>query len=410
MSNLFYRLGTASEGKLFEEMRNYYYGIVINANIAAIYPNWIFSFIQKINKPFFIDPVTYVLTLDLESMKKNGVTKKSFEKLIKVYGSEISRIILEEKRPLLPTDFIDRGKWNRNFIEDFIRNVFSFQKRVGSISQTLVEILELTGKIVEPQINTPLFLISPYFYFESVTDPWYSISLYIAQKSRDFEKNHRIYPVICASKEVITDQNNIEKISLDYKGFDGYVLWISNLNEEKDEEKYLEGLGNLVKSLSTAKKPVINLYGEFFSLLLSKKYGIDYVRNICYGESKDAETPPAKGFLPKDRYYMTFIHSKIPEGKARAFFSFNPDLLCKCDACSKIRYKNTEDFFNKLTTLDFSRHFVITHYSEVKKSLKELQEELIENEKLCKKMKVQLEHLGISYRHLEKWISILEKL
>jgi hypothetical protein len=148
------------------------------------------------------------------------------------------------------------------------------------------------------------------------------------------------------SKEIIIDQNKIDRISEDYKEFDGYTLWISELNEREGDKKYLEGLNNLVKTLSANKKPIIILYGEFLSLLFSKKYAISYVRNICYGEHKDVETPLIGGPLPKRRYYLSFTHSKIPESKARTLFSLNPDLLCKCDVCSKIKHKTMEEFFN----------------------------------------------------------------
>ncbi|GAG86799.1 unnamed protein product, partial [marine sediment metagenome] len=55
----------------------------------------------------FIDPVSYVLALDLDNIKKEGILKKSFERLIKIYGEKIENIIIGEERELLPGDFID---------------------------------------------------------------------------------------------------------------------------------------------------------------------------------------------------------------------------------------------------------------------------------------------------------------
>jgi hypothetical protein len=209
------------------------------------------------------------------------------------------------------------------------------------------------------------------------------------------------------SKEIILDQNKINRISEDYKEFDGYILWISELNEREDDKKYLEGLNNLVKTLSKNKKPIVILYGEFLSLLLSKKYPLlSYVRNICYGEHKNAESSLTGGPLPQKRYYLTFTHSKISETQARELFSLNPDLLCKCDICSKIKYKTIEEFFENLQNTDFNKHFMVSHYLETKRSKEELKKDLIENKELCKNRK--MENLGINYEHLDKWLSILE--
>ena len=410
MTNLFYRIGSAAEGKYFEEMKKYYYGIVINANLVTLYSNWIPSLVQKLKKPFFINPVTYILSLDLENIKKNGDVKKSFEKLIRLYSSKIKEIVIDKERELLPEDFIKNGKWNQSLIEDFIKNVFSLQKNVDTsqFQQTLSEILEIMGKEIKIERHNLLFLVPPYFYFDSINDPWYKITLHLAKTSLKFKEGYGVYPTICISKEIILDKNSINKIFNDYKEFDGFIIWISELNEREDDEKYLNGLYNLVKTFANAKKPIIILHGEFLSLLLSKKYNLGYVRNICYGEHKNIETPPVGGPLPQRRYYLNFTHSKVPESKARVLFSLHRELLCKCDICSRIQYKTIEEFFNNLENTDFNKHFMVIHNSEVKLTGDQLKNRLIQNYSLCKNKKI--ENLGIKYKHLEKWISIANKM
>lgn len=411
MTNLFYRIGSAAEGRYFEEMKKYYYGIVINANLITLYSNWILSFVQKLKKPFFINPVTYILSLDLEeNIKKDGDIKKSFEKLAKLYGNKIKEIIIDKKRELLPEDFIKNDKWNQSLIEEFIKNVFSLQKNVGmsQFQQTLSEILEIMGKRIKTEQPNLLFLVPPYFYFDSINNPWYKITLHLAKMSLKFKERYKVYPIICISKEIILDQSFINRIFNDYKEFDGCVLWVSELNEREDDEKYLNGLYNLVRIFTNNKKPMIILHGEFLSLLLSKKYNLSYVRNICYGEHKNIESLPIGGPIPQRRYYLNFTHSKIPESKARVLFSLNQELLCKCDICSRIRYKTMEEFFNNLENADFNKHFIVVHNSEVKLTADQLKNRLIQNYSLCKNK--EMENLDINYKHLEKWISIANEL
>lgn len=412
MTNLFYRIGIAKEGILFEEMTKYYYGVVINANLVTLYSKWIFSLLQKIKKPFFIDPVSYILALDLDNIKKEGILKKSFEKLIKIYGEKIENIIIGEERELLPGDFIENDKLNQNLIKEFIVKVFTFQKMVGNfppIQTTITEILEILGKKIKIEKPNLLFLVPPYFYFDSIDDPWYKITVFLAKESIKFKENNEVYPIICMSKSIFIDSENIKKICEDYNGFDGYIIWISDLNEQKEDIKYLEGIFRLVKTFSIQEKPIIILYGEFLSLLFSKKYINGYVRNIGYGERKNVEIQAMGGPIPRRRYYLDLTHSMIPESKIRTFFSLYPNLLCKCEICSKISHKTVDEFFSNIGNSEFNKHFLAVHYNEANLSFNELKELMIKNYSMCVKYKKKIENLGIKYKHLEKWLSIIEK-
>jgi hypothetical protein len=103
MSKQFYRIGTTAEGKIYEEMNKYYYGLTINANLVQLYSTWLPALLDKLRKPFFVDPITYCFSFDINGLKREGVIKKSFDRLIKNYG--ISQIIINQERELLPDDF-----------------------------------------------------------------------------------------------------------------------------------------------------------------------------------------------------------------------------------------------------------------------------------------------------------------
>lgn len=183
-----------------------------------------------------------------------------------ICGKNVKNIL--KRRQLIPKDFLDA---NSTLIQDFTKNIISFQKDIFKTipsQQSILEYTKILGKKTEAP--APLFLTTPYFYFTSIDDPWYEISIKIAKQSIKLKGEHELYAVLCFSKELLRNEYYIEKIVKDYAGFDGYLIWISDFDEKVESEEYLSGLKTFVKKLSKSKKPIFTLYGEFFSLLLSK--------------------------------------------------------------------------------------------------------------------------------------------
>jgi len=215
------------------------------------------------------------------------------------------------------------------------------------------------------------FLLPPYFYFENCEDPWYHISLHLAKTAQHFRENYRIFPVLCMSKSLLLDTNYFNKILKDYKQFNGFILWISDFNEQREDEDYLRGVLRLSKRFKEENKQVYNLYGGYFSLLLSKKYFEGFVRSIGYGESKPVEPSPGGGPLPQRRFYSSLIHTNLSESRARILFEKIPNLMCQCDICSFKETKNVDEFFSQLSNDDFKKHFIVSYYFETQMSFKD---------------------------------------
>lgn len=404
----FYRLGTVGEGSLFREMKDYYFGIVIGAHFVAFYPNWLPTFLGNIRKPFFIDPVTYVFARDIDNIKKDNNFKKSYEKLIKICGKKTESIL--RKRQLIPKDFEDE-----ELLEEFVNNIISFQKnifRVTPSQQSILEYTKILGKKTELAI--PLFLTTPYFYFSSLDDPWYKISVKVAKQAMKLKEGYNLYAVICCSKELLLDDDFINRIVKDYDGFDGYLLWVSNFDEKNESKDYLSGLISFVKKISKLNKETYTLYGEYFSLLITKMGLAGYSRSICYGESKGVDAYVTGGRPPK-RYYFDLLCIKLTETTARTFFSDNPDLLCKCKICSNIlkRIKQThsakkvEEFFDSIDFVkEAKQHFMVVHKNEIdfalKSSIDTLRKDLEKKYEDSLKLNVRL--YGVSAKHIERWI------
>ncbi|MHA1363291.1 MAG: hypothetical protein ACTSP1_12295 [Candidatus Freyarchaeota archaeon] len=418
---IFYRYDIFADKQLLEENRQCYYGIVVGAHFAACFPDNTSQFLKTIGKPFFIDPVTYVFAMNPDAIQKKGNVKRSYKKLAKNYGRKIFEIA--GKKPLNIKDFRSENKWNTELFREIAQKTLEFQKTVLTPktrgSKSILRYLKALDREIEEKAKGPNFLVAPYFYIPSYEDPWYEISLRLARESKEFKENYPLFAVICISKEMLLNEAGFEKIKEDYAGFDGYILWVSNFNEEDLDEEYLEGMVKLVKKLTELRKPVYNLYGGYFSVMLSK-FGLSGVSSgICYGSNKRVETPSASGAgLPK-RYYVTLTHLKVPEADAREFFTEHPEKLCGCEVCSGIyRHKKNLSmndviyFFDRITRKQTREHFMHARKEELEKVESASLQEIIKSlEKEIEKVRsLNLEMYGFRYRQLEKWLKAMSHM
>jgi len=413
---VYYRLGAVGEKKVFEDYSTKYYGVAIAANLAAFYPDWLPTFQQTLGKPYFIDPVTYAFARNLNGIIRDLEVKKSFQILARAYSRRVSELIERDKRQLNSKDFLT-DCWNTELIEELAGNVIDFQKRITQppSQQTLVDYAKILGEEIEERSKGPDFLLAPYFYFSSLSDPWYQISLRVAKQSLNRKGATPLYAVICTSKELLLDKPALQRVREDYEEFDGYVIWVSGFNEKEEGEEYLQGFVKLVEALSERSKPVYNLYGEYFSAVTSK-FGLSgYSRGICYSGSRSVDAAPGARILKL--YYLELNHGKVSETVARTFFTYNPDELCGCEVCSSILQElpskeHTEKvsyLFDKMDLTRIRGHFLTTHFKEQEEisrvDLAEIIKRLNASFNKCKRLNAQL--YNIPYTHLLKWSNVL---
>jgi hypothetical protein len=199
------------------------------------------------------------------------------------------------------------------------------------------------------------------------------LSLGLAKIAQTLKAGLSLYPVLCIPSDLLWDETQIQNIVRDYAGFDGYLIWVENLDEATISSGELKGLKLLVEKLAASGKPVYSLYGGYLFDLLSK-YGLaGYSSGICYGESRGVDT---KGGGAGNRYYIPFIHLKISEDLGNAFFAEsgkNRGLMCYCDTCSAMRStlpasmspeSYSDMFFAQMDFLDYRRHFVNVKFDE----------------------------------------------
>lgn len=411
---IYYRLGATAEKNLFKEMGKYYDGIVINANFFALYDSMVPSLLKKIEKPFFFDPKTFVFGRPLECIEKeDGEMRASFKELRKYYGEKLRSIT--DERQLLPKDFMKTNDFNEEFIEGLATKVLSFQEdlyprtNTQKSLETYSEILnkDLLGK----ERKQPAFLVPPYFYFQSLESPWYDISLRLAKTSVHCKPSRTLYAPICTSKEVISNKKGVKKIVEAYKEFDGFLLWISDMDESRCTVEQLRHFKYFIQQLGKLGKPIYNLYGRLFSTLLNT-YGLTgLVRGINYGSHRDIDQKPLNIEGWPTRYFLPCLETLTTKEVADTFYSDFPEKLCDCEICNSIQERIhlhgenlVEAFFKEVGITETRKHFMAVYRNEFQ-TFSQLNQQKAKNllEKKYRKGKELEKVYGFSREHLKRW-------
>ncbi len=388
--------------------------LCINANTAAYVSNAISSlivenFFSNKEKGFFIDPITYAFQdrIDLLfSVSKTGERKikKSIQKLINIYG--LSYDNFRKEIPLKPEDLqIEESK-------DFAKRVLEFQYRLVNRyvqENDLLKYIEYAtlknGESI-PQL-IPKFLIPPYFYLDCHSpdwEKWLNLNIELINESiRIASIEYRSMPIfaqIVLNKDVLTDMNFMRRVTESYSLLkcDGFTLWIDDFNEHSCNKSELEGYVKLLKSLP--HKPVYNMYGGYFSILLSHK-SVGLLKGIShgleYGETR--KVYPVGGGIPVSKYYYLPLHRRIDFTQAFYLLNYrgiiNTDLdkwgpsdkyfseICHCTQCKKILHENMINFVEFEST-DYYEIRVRGQIQRRKKASQKTRENCLYHYLMCK--------------------------
>lgn len=319
--------------------------------------------------------MTFVFARDIGNISGDNGIRRSYKKLMEDYGPPFT--ICSSGTHLKPTAFQKPdGTIVDAIIAEVCKKVLNYQKTKCQISTGFAKYDKLLKKKGYSNLQplSPRFLVAPYFYAERYGDEWYDISLRLAKQARILKENADLYPVICISRWSLFDEKEVLNIVKDYEGFDGYLIWVSDLDEQELSTE-LYGLKTLISGLSAYGKPIYSLYGGYLCDLLAK-FGLQgYSSGICYGEKRSVDT---QGGGAGNRYYVPTVHLKISADLANAFYAAsdkNKGLLCRCPVCSKIQAglppslspnEYFDLFFQKMSFLDFRRHFVCVKSQEAK--------------------------------------------
>ena len=429
------RLGVHSEQQFFESNKERFDIVVFNANLVHLFSSGTATFMKtKLKgKKYIIDPLTHAYGHNpryIMSVNKDGESaiKSSLASLAEVYGSPISTAVSNIKQ-VFPNELSStRAK------EQLAKNVIDFQENCLSNA-----IDESDKKYLPPDIDSqlkPEFLIAPYFYMKSTTiDDWLMLNKELIVASKKIAEKKKLYAEIVIDRGILENDLELNKIAncyLTLNECDGYLLWISDFSEHQSSLSTLVGFRNFVKKLAQVNKPIINLYGGYFSLLLTRSGLTGVCHGPGYGEDRDVI--PVGGGMPVSKYYLNPVHQRllfrdvlfmVKEGAWKSVDDFYSD-VCSGSICRDVISNDLENInkfgeenvrenkgrvYSYPTTV--ARYLTTQHYLEAKakefnevttKSIQNLSDQLREA-----KIRYDKDMPGAQLRYLDNWVEALKK-
>lgn len=436
----------ADEGYLIDFIDTYD-SIVINGNIAAYLTAALARFVgertvdKKGYKSFFIDPLTHAFQHSMDTLKnREGKVKASIRKMAERYGLPASENEINDGQALTP-DYFQDSAVRRNFCESVLR----FQKEV--INENVVE--QDFSKYLEYAFGKmdffPEVLIAPYFFMKrSTKEFWLGHNIGFVELSKKIYPDEPVFAQLVISRDIAEDGQCRRQIVKRYgdSPCDGVLIWIDNFSEFDAGEESLRSYSLLVKGLSQKGKKVFNLYGSYFSILLTKLFDSFKLDGVChgleYGEYR--EVVPVGGGIPLPRFYHPQLHNRLKYADAFRILrrkGYLKDVetylskVCNCHTCRNTldqdignftKYGETKDVpikregriiavrhFAERETKDIClRHYLTNKYREFQESPVFLEKISAEFERLCTEYAPLLGLEEVVY--LRTWARVIKKL
>ncbi|MFW5891547.1 MAG: hypothetical protein ACOC1O_06385 [bacterium] len=381
------RYGTNADKKFIDQNNQYYDLLAINGNMVAYTPGALAGFIRnnllnESEKGFFIDPITHSFQHRLDKIKsyskkeKKKTLKKSIENLIDYYGEPLILKIKEPEnsndeeekgRPVKPEDFRDHK-------EEFCKNVIEFQLDVIKKKNNEKGFLKyFEGSEEQLTDFEPDFVTPPYFYLNELTyKEWLKLNIDFAKIAKDEYQDKEIYVQLVVSDDIFISTEMRNDIIKKYSSLDieGVLIWIDDFNEHQASQSKLKIYLKLVKELNDNGLKILNLYGSFFSIILTSladQLGFSLAgvgHGMEYGEHR--AVVPVGGGIPSSKYYFYPLHKRLKfeiaqeliksyiidksSGNKKEAAKLYYDEICDCQKCKNIIGNNIDNFFEFQST------------------------------------------------------------
>lgn len=300
------RMGTHAEKNYLLLARPWYGEVTLKANLvegtgeasAALLLD-----LSRSGKPYCIDPVTYAFALSptsISSVRKDGSTqmKKTFAELRNKY--QIPSFTKDIR--LSPDVFADPA-----VVDIFVQAVVEYQ--LNTISDRLADAASFLD--TEDTVLLPSRVFPPYFDVTS-DQRWLDINRQFVDRTVALRPDDT-WGIICIDGRMMDDGEFLGRVGATYAqtGCQGFLLWMTAFDETEVTTSQIKGFQLLAKELAgPSLRPVVNMYGGYFSTLLSEHGVTGIAHGVGYGE-KRALNPPVGGGLPPAKYYLRAIHDEI---------------------------------------------------------------------------------------------------
>jgi len=324
--NVNLRFGLQRDKETIRNLQEKLDGLVIPAHILAYQADVTAFFMSSFSDmPFIIDPMTY----------NAGDLRASIAKMCNEYHFDISKK-LTGKRQLGPRN-IPNAK-------QFCNHVYDYQNSVEEKANAKTAMKKYFDRYGKGNSVTPRFIISPYFKFHSISDPWYTLSLNMGRMMQTTcsEKDDGLDAgVIIFFSATNLDDDMIAEIASDYEDFSHIVLWFDDFNEMVVDSTAIVNARKIVSKLSGFAEVEI-LYSGFLLMTTAAEGAKAVSHGLTYSQHKSFSVTPGGGGMP-ERYYIPKFKAFRSLSQTDNIFHMRQELMCNCPVCDELLQGNPDN-------------------------------------------------------------------
>lgn len=305
--------------QFFRKHADKYQGIMIPLSIATSFSDATNGFVRALctrhnELEYAIDPRDPIFQKQWDRKS----VRPPHEKMAASLGGPFLEFGLE--RNLVPNDF------NETAITDCTRNCIEFQKLFRSNSENerkQKKYNRLLGISESDSLKEPQHLIPPYFQFSQIEDPWYKVSLSCIEAALALRESIPIRPVFHFADWIEASDWKPCISRLAESGIDQMWLYPNDFKERDASFLQLQRYRSTVEAFVTAGLNPYELFGGYFSVLMSY-FGLrGFANGVGYGEWR--ESGYHKGGSAQTRIYILRLHRYIDSAAAQSLIDQDPE-------------------------------------------------------------------------------------
>ncbi len=350
MSGLYFRLSLMRDAPVLRAKAQDFFGLALEAHIVELYSNAVGTFLASIAKPYFVDPVFYKFS---SSFFEELSEKRWVDLLTAEYG-------IEGLMSSNPEGFevLDLGQLKA--VDQVVGQILDYQRRrILSLTQRSTALASLIGE-TPPAVGPPAFLVSPYVIAIDRLSIGTNVKIAIAAVKKK-KPEEKLFAVIAVSRDFLSSSKDLQAIINSFSSIpaDGYLVWICDFKDWQEDSEILKTFANFVHdlSVSSGNKEVINLFGGYFSTVLTARQLLGAsVQGVGMAEFRD---PFVTGGGFAKRYYVPISHQFVSVDLADDLRDADSSTFgCSCTQCGSGATPGT------MSVQALAQHFVETRTQE----------------------------------------------
>lgn len=379
--------------------------LTVPSTIAAYYADATAAFVLSSSLQYMIEPRTPLFQGPLDAPRAShfALSKHMGESVDRRMNSAGNAGAAQPRK--FGIEFYSNGVCEE-VVQAMIRFQREYGQRASDVSKKLNRYRSLlikaggmpSGSSTVEASRGPVYVLCPYFAVRTLSDPWFDVMGKIWEAAAALDDPGTIAPVVSFS-DVFNLKDALESVPA---GFSNTIFyWVPGFNERRVSVQRLKAVRDAVSEVGTARQ-LVNLYGGYFSILLSKLGLEGFSNGLGYSESREWPTLDATGAAPA-RYYVRRLHAYLPTATATTLTQNDRHFRCKCEVC-----EGGDRPPNDLSYHELKRHFALSRKWELrqvrKRSIEELCAKMQEDAVRCEQTLSNLPTaLNIQTDHLVNW-------